>query len=55
MLIEGEYVVKEIGVCKYFECLSLMGEGVDDVFEVVMRVLLFMFEKSEGGGCCVIL
>jgi Rho family, other len=52
---EGEHAAKEIGARKYLECSSLSGEGVDDVFEAATRAALLMFEKSEGGGCCVIL
>ncbi|KAK4205155.1 P-loop containing nucleoside triphosphate hydrolase protein [Triangularia verruculosa] len=52
---EGEHAAKEIGARKYLECSSLTGEGVDDVFEAATRASLLMFEKSEGGGCCVIL
>ncbi len=52
---DGEHVAKDIGARKYLECSSLSGEGVDDVFEAATRASLLMFEKSEGGGCCVIL
>ncbi len=52
---DGEHVAKDIGARKYLECSSLSGEGVDDVFEAATRASLLMFEKSEGGGCCIIL
>ncbi|KAK4454438.1 GTP-binding protein rho2 [Podospora aff. communis PSN243] len=52
---EGEHAAREIGARKYLECSSLSGEGVDDVFEAATRAALLMFEKGEGGGCCVIL
>lgn len=52
---EGESAAKEIGARKYLECSSLSGEGVDDVFEAATRAALLTFDRSEGGGCCVIL
>lgn len=52
---EGENAANEIGARKYLECSSLTGEGVDDVFEAATRAALLTFEKSERGGCCVIL
>lgn len=52
---DGETAAREIGARKYLECSSLSGEGVDDVFEAATRAALIMFEKGEGGGCCVIL
>ena len=52
---EGHNASREIGARKYLECSSLTGEGVDDVFEAATRAALLTFEKSEGGGCCVIL
>ena len=52
---EGTNVAREIGARKYLECSSLTGEGVDDVFEAATRAALLTFEKSERGGCCVIL
>lgn len=52
---QGEQTAQEIGARKYLECSSLSGEGVDDVFEAATRAALLIFEKGEGGGCCVIL
>jgi len=52
---DGELASREIGARKYLECSSLSGEGVDDVFEAATRAALLTFEKTEGGGCCVIL
>ena len=52
---EGSNAAREIGARKYLECSSLTGEGVDDVFEAATRAALLTFEKSERGGCCVIL
>lgn len=52
---DGEQAAREIGAKRYLECSSLSGEGVDDVFEAATRAALLTFEKSEGGGCCVVL
>ena len=52
---EASEIAHQIGARKYLECSSLTGEGVDDVFEAATRAALLKFEKSEGGGCCVIL
>ena len=52
---DGMITAREIGARKYLECSSLTGEGVDDVFEAATRAALLTFEKSERGGCCVIL
>ena len=52
---DGNDAAHEIGARKYLECSSLTGEGVDDVFEAATRAALLTFEKSERGGCCVIL
>lgn len=46
---------EEIGARKYLECSSLTGDGVDDVFEAATRAALLAVDKSEGGGCCIIL
>ncbi|KAK4690156.1 hypothetical protein P7C71_g6567, partial [Lecanoromycetidae sp. Uapishka_2] len=51
----GTTTAREIGARKYLECSSLTGEGVDDVFEAATRAALLTFEKTKGGGCCVIL
>lgn len=53
--VDGDNAGREIGARKYLECSSLTGEGVDDVFEAATRAALLTFEKSEGGGCCLIL
>ena len=52
---DGSDAAHQIGAKKYLECSSLTGEGVDDVFEAATRAALLTFEKSEGGGCCIML
>lgn len=52
---DGMNAARDIGARKYLECSSLTGQGVDDVFEAATRAALLTFEKSERGGCCVIL
>jgi Rho family, other len=52
---DGGDAAQEIGARKYLECSALTGEGVDDVFEAATRAALLNREKSERGGCCVIL
>ena len=43
------------GARKYFECSSLTGEDVYDVFEAVTRAALTLEGGHAGGGCCVII
>jgi len=53
---EGTEMAQSCGARKYLECSSLIGEGVDDVFEAATRAALLTFnDRKSGGGCCTIL
>ncbi len=46
---QGARVAKAIGAKSYWECSSLMNEGVDDVFEAATRAAMLVGVNGHGG------
>lgn len=47
---EGERICKAIGARAYYECSSLLNQGVDDVFEAATRAAMLVRENGHGGS-----
>jgi len=53
---DGMDMCERIGARKYIECSSLLGDGVDDVFEAATRAAMITRGKGRtSGGCCIVL
>jgi Rho family protein len=45
---QGERISKAIGARAYYECSSLLNQGVDDVFEAATRAAMLVRESGHG-------
>lgn len=52
---EGEAAARRIGACKYFECSSLTGQGVREVFDGAATIALEVKIKDRTKTRCVML
>ncbi|KAJ4330161.1 Rho GTPase [Didymella glomerata] len=43
-----------IGAKEYFECSSLTGDGIDQLFEAVTRTELLPLREQYDSGCCIV-
>ncbi|KAH8089283.1 ras family-domain-containing protein [Filobasidium floriforme] len=46
--LEGERISKAIGARAYYECSSLLNQGVDDIFEAATRAAMLVRESGHG-------
>jgi Rho family protein len=45
---QGERISKAIGARAYYECSSLLNQGVDDIFEAATRAAMLVRESGHG-------
>lgn len=45
---QGERISKAIGARAYYECSSLLNQGVDDIFEAATRAAMLVREGGHG-------
>lgn len=47
--------MKELGLSCYRECSARTQEGLNAVFDTMIRKVLYPDKPQKGGGCCTIL